>query len=115
MCQFQFSGSYRVSYDQENWLLLKNSLDRGDLPPAIRAQLLDDALFLGLRGRMNYELALNLTRSLMVNDEKEYVVWYTVLRHFEYVENMMVSVNDRTLNKFISMLKVSKYLLAGLI
>lgn len=79
--------------------MLKNSLRKGDFPPTIRAQLLDDALFLGRRGYLNYEFALNLTKTLSEYGEREFIVWNTVLRHFSYIESILFSIDEKTLEK----------------
>lgn len=86
--------------------MLSRSLEKGDFPASIRAQLIDDALFLGRRGYMNYEFALNMTRSLSAYGETEFIVWNTVLRHFSYVEIIMNSTDDSSMEKPRSMLKV---------
>lgn len=95
-----------MNYDEDNWRMLSRSLEKGDFPARIRAQLIDDALFLGRRGYMNYEFALNMTRSLTTNGEREFIVWNTVLRHFSYVEIIMNSLDDSGMEKPCSMLKV---------
>lgn len=97
-----------MNYDENNWRMLARSLEKGDFPASIRAQLIDDALFLGRRGYMNYEFALNMTKSLATYGESEFIVWNTVLRHFSYVEIIMNSLDDSSKEKPYSMFKVQK-------
>lgn len=100
------TGLFRVNYDAENWRMLRKSLLDGDLPSNVRAQLMDDALFLARSNYLNYEVALDLVRTLPVYGEKEFIVWNTVLRHLTYVENIINSIEDANFEKQRILFKV---------
>lgn len=87
---------YRVNYDTNNWNLLKEALGNGEFPEIVRAQLIDDALFLGRKGSLGYEFALDFTSHLAGYKEKEYIVWNTVLRHLNYIRNILLARVDFT-------------------
>lgn len=99
-------GYYRVNYDQRNWNLLTRYLQNPqkfkNIAPANRAQLIDDALNLARGGKLNYNVALNITKYLV--HETEYVPWKSALNAFTFINAMMIKTGD------YDKLKVSKYL-----
>lgn len=92
MKQF-FSGYYRVNYDTKNWELIANYLQDSQnyskIAPTSRAQIVDDALTLARAGRLDYRIALNLTRYL--TNESEYVPWRSALGALSFIDSMMIS------------------------
>ncbi len=89
-----FTGFYRVLYDKANWDLLKAELKTSSFPDIIRAQLLDDALFFGRKGLLDYSFALDMTKHLADFRFKKYEVWAPVLRHLSYIRNL-ISIDER--------------------
>jgi aminopeptidase N len=79
------SGFYRVNYDHANWRLLISSFQQ--LPDVTRAQLLDDALNLALSGRLEYNIALDLTSQLIT--DVEYLPWSAALTALEHLDSML--------------------------
>lgn len=79
------SGFYRVNYDHANWRLLISSFQQ--LPDVTRAQLLDDALNLALSGRLEYNIALDLTSQLIT--DVEYLPWSAALTALEHLDTML--------------------------
>lgn len=88
----QETGYYRVNYDNNNWHLLTNYLRNmrtfTDISPINRAQLLNDALNLARAGRLDYGIALNVTRYLV--HEKEYVPWQVAFSALSYIDVMFI-------------------------
>lgn len=82
------TGFYRVNYDEENWRLLTDQLQRDykHFDPKNRAQMIDDSLNLARSGHLSYEIALNLTTYLV--KEKDYVPWRAAFVIFDYLQIM---------------------------
>lgn len=97
----QGTGFYRVNYDVENWQLLANYLQDPEkyskIAPTNRAQIIDDALTLARAGKLDYRIALNLTRYLI--NESEYVPWRSALGALSFIESMLSSGSDYYLFK----------------
>ena len=55
-------GYYRVNYEEEVWLRIAEIFQQ--LPFFSRSQLVDDAMNLARAGQLNYDTALQLTKSL---------------------------------------------------
>lgn len=75
------TGFYRVNYDRQSWkslidLMWKRDYNQHVLSPTDRANLLDDAFALMQVGKVDVDLAMNLTRYLE-NGERDYVPWQT--------------------------------------
>lgn len=62
-----------------------------------RAQIVDDALTLARAGKLDYRIALNLTRYLV--NEFEYVPWRSALGALNFIDSMMSSGPDYHLLK----------------
>lgn len=78
----QASFYYVVNYDERNWKMIASSLnsnDFGKIPPLTRAQLLSDAFNLARSGRLNYRVALEMSKFLKRETD------YLVLNSFFYV------------------------------
>ena len=90
----KIAAFYRVNYDFKNWELLKNGYSRGHFPEIVRAQLLDDALFLGRKGILDHEFSLDMMNLLMEHREDQYVVWRPIFRHLKYVQEMMREIDN---------------------
>lgn len=97
----QETGYYRVNYDVENWKMLTDYLMNPKKFKKIgtlnRAQLLDDALNLARAGKLDYHLALNLTRYLV--HEKEYVPWQAGFVALSYLGSMFIRTGNYDLFK----------------
>lgn len=92
LVNIQETGYYRVNYDEKNWNMLINYMQDAKKFRKIgalnRAQLLDDALNLARGGRLDYQLAMNLTRYLI--HEKDYVPWQAAFVALNYLDGMFV-------------------------
>lgn len=97
----QGTGYYRVNYDVTNWQLLVNylqdPLNYSKIASTNRAQIIDDALTLARAGKLDYRIALNLTRYL--SNESEYVPWRSALGALSFIDSMMSSGSDYYLFK----------------
>ncbi|XP_053976697.1 aminopeptidase N-like [Hylaeus volcanicus] len=85
-------GYYRVNYNKENWKLLSDYLQTENydkIDPVNRAQLIDDALALARERRLNYTIALTVTKFLA--KEKDYIPWTTAFRHLNFFESVLYS------------------------
>lgn len=88
MFNLQQTGYYRVNYESSNWQLLVEQLrdDHTIIVHTSRSQLIDDAMNLAKAGQLSYEIALDLNSYL--NNELQYVPWYSALSSLGYLENM---------------------------
>jgi len=80
---------YRVNYNEENWValadVLKNNHEQIDVKN--RAQLVDDSFNLGRAGIENQTLFFEITQYL--DNENEYIPWWSASRGFSYVNKML--------------------------
>ncbi|XP_065214837.1 aminopeptidase N-like isoform X2 [Planococcus citri] len=86
----QQTNFYRVHYDIQNWSLLQRAVQNGEFPDIVRSQLIDDALFFGRKGMLDYDFALDFISYFAGYREKEYTVWSTVLRHMNYIRHILL-------------------------
>ena len=86
-------GYYRVNYDAENWRRITDQLLK--YPEAVdaktRGQLLDDAFNLARAGRLPYDIALNLSKLIMV--DFNYITWKSAFDAFSYIDKMLAKSN----------------------
>ncbi|XP_048007483.1 aminopeptidase N-like [Leguminivora glycinivorella] len=82
----QQTGYYRVNYDPSNWEALTNVLadSHETIHVLNRAQLVDDSFNLARNGRLDYQLAFQL--SLYLEDEKDYIPWGSVQPAWNYLD-----------------------------
>ena len=101
-----------MNYDIKNWQLLKHAYEKGVLPETVRAQLLDDALFMGRKGLLDHEFSLDMMNLLRIHREDQYVVWRPVFRHLKYIHEMTKEANDMKVSEGTSLhFKVGDYFL----
>lgn len=84
------TGFYRVNYDGKNWEMLTRQLLKNHLAfdPKNRAQMLDDAMNLAAAGHLDYDVALNVTKYLV--KENDTVPWKSALNALDYLHDMFV-------------------------
>ncbi|CAB3260804.1 unnamed protein product [Arctia plantaginis] len=89
----QQTGYYRVNYDVQNWIAIAGALHTNHevIHVLNRANLLDDAFNLARNGRLNYNVAFNLSRYLI--QEKDYIPWGAVNPSFTYLEVALSASN----------------------
>nr|AWT22996.1 aminopeptidase N [Hyphantria cunea] len=89
----QQTGYYRVNYDVANWIAIAGALQTNHevIHVLNRANLLDDAFNLARNGRLNYNVAFNLSRYLI--EEKDYIPWGAVNPSFTHLE-VALSASD---------------------
>ena len=95
-------GYYRVNYDEENWKRIITELQRDYqvINAKNRGQLLDDAFNLAKAGQLSYEIALNLSKTLI--EDFNYISWKSAMDAFAYFDNMLVRSNASQLySKFL--------------
>lgn len=83
----QQTGFYRVNYDETNWrriIQYLNSDDFEKIHVLNRAQLLDDAFDLAKAGRLDYELALELSGFLQ--RETDFIVWKAFFNTLDFLD-----------------------------
>lgn len=99
----QQSGYYRINYELSNWQAitahLMDSQKFRQIAPSNRAQLLDDVMNLARGGYLSYEVALNLTRYLVMEDD--HAPWKAAVNAFQFIDSMFVSQGDYDLFKVI--------------
>lgn len=74
----QSTGFYRINYDEQNWKLLSEALQKETFKfdPRNRAQLIFDAYKFSSTGRLSQDIFLNLLQYLP--NEDQYAPWTTV-------------------------------------
>ena len=82
-------GYYRVNYDERNWRLLIDQLNKNhtQILTTNRAQLLDDIFELAKCSVLDYKFAMEATRYL--KSERDYMSWDAVLKSFAYIDEML--------------------------
>ncbi|KAL5283636.1 hypothetical protein ACFFRR_006103 [Megaselia abdita] len=97
----QQTGYYRVNYELKNWkaitAYLTNINNFKKISPTNRAQLVDDAMNLARGGYLSYEIALNLSTYLQLEDD--YVPWKAAITTFDFIDGMFVRQGDYHLLK----------------
>ncbi|KAM7359628.1 suppressor of ER stress-induced death isoform 1-T6 [Cochliomyia hominivorax] len=92
----QQSGYYRINYDLTNWQAITEHLMEPqkfrEIAPSNRAQLIDDVMNLARGGYLSYEVALNLTRYLV--NEDDHAPWKAAVNAFQFIDSMFVSQGD---------------------
>uniref|UniRef100_T1IX44 Aminopeptidase n=1 Tax=Strigamia maritima TaxID=126957 RepID=T1IX44_STRMM len=85
----QQTGYYRVNYQNENWVMLTKQLAENHTVIHVlnRAQLIDDVFNLARAGELDYEIALNLSRYLI--RENELVPWEAASKCLSYIDAML--------------------------
>lgn len=75
LVNLEYSGYYRVNYDEIGWKLLAHQLlmNHTAIPPLNRAQLVDDAFVLLRSNLTSYEVAMNLIEYLGKVEEEDYI------------------------------------------
>lgn len=73
-------GYFRVNYDTENWMKLREALYSGPNHDGIhvlnRAQIVDDLFQLARAGTVEYKFAIDIIR--YIRNEIDYIPWLTV-------------------------------------
>ena len=87
-------GYYRVMYDATNLEMIRQQLmsDHLAIPIKNRAQVLDDYLNFARANMTDYEIALDLTRYLLL--EKDYVPWTSAVVAMDYLDIMLYGYLD---------------------
>ncbi|KAK3929338.1 Aminopeptidase N [Frankliniella fusca] len=80
------TGYFRVNYDEQNWRILTTALSsthREDLPPATRAQLVNDATSLARADQLDYTLALPVLETF--SGERSVAPWQAALAAYQFL------------------------------
>ncbi|KRZ22491.1 Aminopeptidase N [Trichinella pseudospiralis] len=95
-------GFCRIQYDEANWQLIQMQLavQHDLISIKSRAQLLDDAFALAKVGKLNYALALDLTKYLP--QENAYLPWLTASRHMSFFYDLLHATKyENQIKKFL--------------
>lgn len=79
-------GYYRVNYDTESWLALKQNFAK--LPRITRAQILDDALHLAQAEYLTYDIPLTFLMEIFTNVDDE-LLWSAAKPGINYLTVML--------------------------
>lgn len=97
----QQTGYYRVNYELKNWVAITSHLTNiqhfKKIASTNRAQLIDDSMNLARGGYLPYEIALNLTTYLQLEDD--YVPWKAAMSTFGFIDGMFIRQGDYHLLK----------------
>ncbi|XP_012219067.2 aminopeptidase N isoform X2 [Linepithema humile] len=94
LVNLQQTGYYRVNYNSANWEKLAeymNSTTFIDIHVLNRAQIIDDAFHFFIHTQLDYVTFWKI--SAFLSQETNYIVWYPMLKAFEYV-TFIVSIKD---------------------
>ncbi|XP_032687651.1 aminopeptidase N [Odontomachus brunneus] len=90
----QETGYYRVNYDRTNWQMIIKQLNKQnfkDISTINRAQLIDDALNLARAGKLDYNIAFDVTSYLA--HETEYLPWKAAFNALNYLDDMLIKTH----------------------
>lgn len=76
------TGFYRVNYDVDNWMKIKEGLYKEDfdnIHVMNRAQIVDDLFNLARAGIVKYDVATDIIR--YIKNEKHYIPWLSAINH----------------------------------
>lgn len=97
----QQTGYYRVNYELKNWVAITSHLTNiqhfKKIGSTNRAQLIDDSMNLARGGYLPYEIALNLSTYLQLEDD--YVPWKAAISTFDFIDGMFIRQGDYHLLK----------------
>lgn len=80
-----------MNYDKTNWQMIIKHLNKQnfkDISTINRAQLIDDALNLARAGKLDYNIALDVTSYLA--HETEYLPWNAAFNVLNYLDDMLI-------------------------
>jgi aminopeptidase N len=83
-------GYYRVLYDNANWMLIANFLNKENfnlLSPNTRAMLIDDSYVFAGRGDISLEIFLEIIKYL--ERDADWIPWFTATDNLFYVRRML--------------------------
>ncbi|XP_032687774.1 uncharacterized protein LOC116851950 [Odontomachus brunneus] len=83
LANMELVGYYRVNYDTNNWLLLAaylQSANSARIPALNRAQIVNDAFYFTIMGKLESAVFFNVTHFL--KNEIDYIVWYPMFNIF---------------------------------
>lgn len=78
------TGYYRINYDYSSWIILARAYD--ELPPTVRAQLVDDSLNLARAEVLSYDIPLSFLMKLQGQDV---VAWAAAKNGITYLTRML--------------------------
>ncbi|XP_029160312.1 aminopeptidase N-like isoform X2 [Nylanderia fulva] len=87
IANIQQSGYYRVNYDPENWRKIAhylNSDEYTNIHVLNRAQIIDDAFYFAIQGKLNFSIFWELT-SYLPRRETNYIAWYPIIKILQYM------------------------------
>lgn len=90
----QHKGFYRVNYEVADWnkIIDQFNKDHTFFSVTDRAGIIDDAFAFARSGRLNYEIAFNLTSYL--EKEESYFVWKMALGNMGYLDTVLSAQNS---------------------
>ncbi|XP_076453772.1 glutamyl aminopeptidase-like [Babylonia areolata] len=96
-CNLEQSGFYRVNYPPSNWkqlarMLRSTPVQSWKLSAADRSGLLDDAMNLARAGLLGYDVALEMTSYL--NLEDSFIPWQSTYDSLTYISSMLMFDTD---------------------
>ena len=97
IANFQYSGYFRVNYDDDNWNLIAAQLSANHsvIPVVTRAQLVDDAFALAEIGLISYDIPIKLTEYLDKEDQDD--IRQIVFSHLNVAAELSADKRDRAL------------------
>ncbi|EFN78359.1 Aminopeptidase N [Harpegnathos saltator] len=98
----QYFGYYRVRYDNANWLKIAHFLkkDNGKTIPALnRAQLIDDAYYFLMMGKMDYKFYYEIIDFL--RNETDFIVWHSMMNVLHYMSPFFKFEESQRFKKLI--------------
>jgi aminopeptidase N len=94
----QQTGYYRVNYDIDNWMKIKEALhsdDHGGIHVLNRAQIVDDLFNFARGGIVDYATTLDILE--YIKNEKHYIPWLPVFNGMSYISRRLTGAEDMDL------------------
>lgn len=97
-------GYYRVHYDEENWKLLAQTLEKNHetFPAETRASLVDDVLGLASVGLAKYATAFDFIKYMQMK-ERHYAPWGVLMRHLLRLNGLLYETSSFSVFQVVSM------------
>jgi aminopeptidase N len=91
----QQTGYYRVNYDAENWMKIKealSTLNHGGIHVLNRAQIVDDLFNFARSGLISYSIALEIID--YIKTEKHYIPWMSTFNGLSYITKRLTGADE---------------------
>ncbi|XP_072760680.1 thyrotropin-releasing hormone-degrading ectoenzyme-like isoform X2 [Anoplolepis gracilipes] len=110
IANLQAIGCLRVKYDAQNWqniVTYLNSKNYMKIHALNRAQIVDDVFYFAIMGQLDLSIFVKIIKYL--KQEKDYIVWYPMLKAIEYMSCFFSSEESKNLKSILSSTLIELY------